>query len=146
MEESKTCLGLNKRTGLQCKKYALPKKLYCLFHDTDKTSINQRKAISFKGGKKPKSLITKLKGFNGKDSADFAEAIKTILNQMLSQGLIRSLKDVAVFRSLLDSYTKLEQASLIPVKMREIEKMLADNQAKEVVHKPAVVKPAGLVS
>lgn len=139
MEEIKICDGINKTTGLKCKKPALKKKNYCLFHDPDPASVQARWVISKKGGKRQKTLIAKLKGFEGKDSADFAEAIKTILNQMLSQGLIKSLKDVNVFRSLLDSYTKLEQSALIPVKMREIEKLLAKNQPKKLIPESAVV-------
>lgn len=129
MEQYKTCQGINKKTGKLCKRLAKKGSIYCLAHDTTIESIQTRTHVARMGGKKPRILISKLRGFVGKNSADYAEALKTILNQMLVKGLLKTTKDVSVFNSLLGSYVKLEQSALIPMKMIEVEKLLAKRES-----------------
>ena len=144
MAKTKQCTGIVKESGLQCKKPSLPNKKFCLFHDPEPRSIKRRLLISHSGGQ-IKRLIGKIPDFNGKTSGDFAEALRRILNQMIQSGSLRTLKDAQTFRSLLDSFVKLEASALVPARMAEVEKMLSTMQAKETGHKSAVVEPAGLV-
>ncbi|OGM77851.1 hypothetical protein A2375_02005 [Candidatus Woesebacteria bacterium RIFOXYB1_FULL_31_120] len=109
-----------------CKNPCLTGREFCFAHDPDPVSRAKFLAITAKGGKKPRTLIAALKGFKAKDSVDFAEAVRRILEMIIAKGLIKTTKDVAVFNSLVGTFLKLEQGSIVPAKMREIELKLAE--------------------
>ncbi len=117
-------------SGKPCKNNALAGRDYCLAHDKSPDSVAKFLKITSKGGKKPRTLIGKLKGFQAKDSVDFAEGVRRILEIMLSQGLIKNTRDVSVFNGLVGTYIKLEQSAVLPKKMREIEAKLAEANKK----------------